>query len=175
MKNKKLFMPIITIILVIIFFASRQYYLDNRVIGYDLYIMYHRDRNNVSYENEINGITPDKILEETLTGFYTWNQLLLTEKFKNKFKNRRNILSEIDSIEYLYAGNKKNDNEDVIFVRANEKQNIFEEYFCLPITVECYFKYKMDGGKLDDLELIKKRYVETSSNDLIKEFDIAQH
>lgn len=173
MKTKKWLIPMITAVLVIIFFASRQYYLDNRVIGYDLYMMYGYDRDILWLDNNLNGVEGNEILEEVLAGFYTWEQLPITEHFKNKFKNRRNILSEIDNIESLYADNEKIDNEDVIFVRANEKQNIFEEYFCLPVTIECYFKYKMDGDKLDDIELIKKRYVDTPTGDLIKEFNIA--
>lgn len=134
--------------------------------------MYRYDRDILKLDKDSNGIDGKEILEEVLAGFYKWKQLPLTNHFKEKFKNRRNILSEIDNIETIYTANDKVANENVILVSADEKQNVFQKHFCLPITVECYFRYKMDGDKLDDLELVKKRYIDSTTCDLIKEFEI---
>lgn len=167
---KKIKTLIITVLLLVGLFIVRRNYFYNRIINYDNYIMFRYDRNNVNLDNNLNGVEGDEILKEVLSGFYKWEQLPLTKHFKNKFKNRKHILNEIDSIEWLGVGNEKNNDEEIIIVRADKHQNIIEEKFCSPITVECYFKYKMDGDKLDDLELVQKRYVDSTTGELIKKF-----
>ena len=165
---KKILFVLLSIIFVIIFFFTRNYYYKNRVVNQRIYILYGYDKNNVPLKKEMGDYYQARILHELLSGYYTWDQLPVTEKFKGKFKNRKNILNEIDQIEYISVRVDDTSEDNILVLSADKKQNFIEEKLFPCETVEEFFKFKMDGDKLDDLELIKKQIVHTPTREVLK-------
>lgn len=131
---------------------------ENRIIGLDGYLFLNIDRNKFDFDR-IEEYTYDAstVLQETLTGFYKWDQLPLTDHFKNKFKyNRRNIINDIYNYESLFNYTTEKDGVKLIEIYCDKFDNILTDVILPPIRTVYIFKYNVVDGKLDDVELVEK-------------------
>ena len=138
---------------------------ENRIIGLDGYLFRNEDRKNYSIK-KIGEYTQSAsmVLEETLAGFYKWEQLPLTEHFKNKFKyNRRNIIKDIYDYEHLSNYTFEKDGTKLIRISGDNYDNILTDVILPPIRTIYLFKYSVVDGKLDDVELIERYNVDATT------------
>ena len=91
-----------------------------------------------------------------------WDNLFLSEHFKEKYKNRRNILDDVNNIANVRSGLEYENGEYVVIIFAEKKHSIFDTDDSDDITTEYYFKYVLnDMGEIDDLILLNKQDVYT--------------
>ena len=111
-------------------------------------------------------IQPESELEGALVWFNNWDDLFLSNNFKNKFKNRRGIIENIDDYDNI-SGFYSYDNGVKYLAIYADKKKTFLDFFNQDyddISTEFYFDYKIDDkGWLDDVDLIKKIDIYTST------------
>ena len=111
-------------------------------------------------------IQPDSELECALVWFNDWDDLFLSNNFKNKFKNRRGIIENIDDYDNISGFYSYDNGVKYLAIYADKKKTFFD-FFNQDyddISTEFYFDYKIDDkGWLDDVDLIKKIDIYTST------------
>ena len=103
-------------------------------------------------------INPEIELLHALEWYGNWDKLFLTDNFKRKFGNRKNIMN-IDNLENHSAFLETSyiDGEILIGICGDVKKNIFEilDPNFTNVSRDYYFRYKVDdNGYLDDVELV---------------------
>ena len=97
-----------------------------------------------------------------LSKYTNWDNLFLSEHFKEKYKNRKNILDDVDNIANIRSGLYYEYGDDVVIISAEKKHGLFDTDESDDITTEYYFKYVLnEAGEIDDLILLKKQDVYT--------------
>lgn len=171
MNNKRSKFMIVIIIAVSVLIAFFCHYIvkiklnENRIIGLDGYLFLNIDRSKFDFDI-IKEYTYDAptVLEEALKGFYKWDQLPLTNHFKDKFKyNRRNIIKDIYACESLCSGIFEKDDENMIEILCDKPDNLLTNIILPPIRTVYLFKYNIVDGKLDDVELVEKYNVDATT------------
>lgn len=138
---------------------------ENRIIGLDGYLFHNFDRTKFDFDR-IEEYTQDAsmVLEEALAGFYKWDQLPLTQHFKDKFKcNRRNIIKNVCDYESLGHYTTDSDGVKSILIFGDNYDNILTDIILPPIRTVYSFKYSVVDGKLDDVELVEKYNVDATT------------
>lgn len=159
-KKLKIFILVLIFILTVVFCRHivKNKLNENRIIGLDGYLFYNIDRSKFNID-KIEEYTYDAstVLEETLTGFYKWDQLPLTQHFKDKFKyNRKNIIKDICDLEHLYNYTYEKEGEKLLEITGDRADNILTNIILPSIATVYTFKYEVVDGKLDDVELVEK-------------------
>ena len=97
-----------------------------------------------------------------LSKYTNWDNLFLSEGFKKKYKNRRNVLEDVNNIANIHSGLDYENGEYIVIIFADKKHGIFDTDESDDITTEYYFKYvRNEAGEIDDLILVKKQDVYT--------------
>ena len=116
-----------------------------------------------TYNGMITGYTeidPFNEFDAALSKYEKWDNLFVTNNFKQKFKNYRGIINDIDNYQHLLGGYDYEEfDKKVIYISA-EKKKTFLDFFNSnydDISTEFYFDYKVDDkGWLDDVTLLKR-------------------
>lgn len=121
----------------------------------------------------LNELDPSLIagdIDAALSNYTNWDNLFLSEHFKEKYKNRRNILDDADNITNISSGLDYKYGDDVVIIFAEKKGSIFDTDESDDITTEYYFRYVLnEAGEIDDLILLKKRDTYTMSGEPVDE------
>lgn len=97
-----------------------------------------------------------------LSKYTNWDNLFLSENFKKKYKNRRNILDDVNNIANIHSGLEYENGEYIVIIFAEKKHGLFDMDESDDITTEYHFRYILnDSGEIDDLILLKKQDVYT--------------
>lgn len=95
-------------------------------------------------------------IEAVLAKFTNWDNLFLSEHFKAKYKNRKNIIDEASRVSKIWCGSST-ENEDEVIVYAYKAKSLFSSNDSEDIATEYIFKYILDdNGEIDDLIRIDK-------------------
>ena len=131
----------------------------------------------VFYEKYISGNISDlKILNKddrdgagmtlllAIEGDCNWDTLKLSDNFKKKFKNGKNIISNRDEYESFSSGHDADfrfSGDYTIWLCGDKYDNIFNTLkYGDAVSTEFYFEYKVDENNLlDDVKLIRKKDV----------------
>ena len=134
----------------------------NGLIMYTLYKFGGTDIETRKFNMLISGmkeINPDSELPYALQWYGNWDNMFLTENFKKKFKNRKGILKNVNSLENIsgYIDYEYKFGETLIGISGFKRKNLLEmldpDY--IEIDKVYYFRYKVDeNGYLDDVELV---------------------
>ena len=109
-------------------------------------------------------------IDAALSKYTNWDNLFLSEHFKKKYKNRKNILDDTDNIANISSGLDSEYGSDVVIIFAEKKRSIFDMDESDDITTEYYFRYVLnEAGEIDDLILLKKRDTYTMSGEPVDE------
>ncbi len=101
-------------------------------------------------------------IHAALSKYTNWDNLFLSERFKEKYKNRKSFLDDVNSIANITSGLEYENGNYVVVIYAEKKHSIFDTDESDNITTEYYFRYVLnDAGEIDDLILIKKQDVYT--------------
>ena len=102
-------------------------------------------------------------IELVLRKHTNWDNLFLSEHFKDKFKTRKNILDNVNSAGDIWCGAvHENGVNNTVVVLANHKKSIFDRDESDDISSMYRFQYVLnDAGEIDDLILIEKTEVYT--------------
>lgn len=101
-------------------------------------------------------------ISAALSKYTNWDNLFLSEHFKEKYKNRKNILDDVRHIAKVSSGIIYQDGEPVVLIFAEKKTPLFNLDESDDITTMYYFKYVLnEEGEIDDLILLKKQDVYT--------------
>ena len=112
--------------------------------------------------NKLSSADVAREIEAALSKYTNWDNLFLSENFKEKYKNRRNILEDVNRIGALSCGVSQEYGDDVVLIFAEKKNSIFDRDESDDITTLYYFKYILDDiGEIDDIEIIDKYDVYT--------------
>ena len=110
---------------------------------------------------------PAEELISALQWFNNWDNLFLSDNFKNKYKNRKNIINDIDRASLLGGGRDYSyEDKYVAVVRALNKRSIKDILTNNheTITDEYYFECFTNGdGYLDDIKLIEHNVVDSAT------------
>lgn len=102
-----------------------------------------------------------------LEKYNNWNNLFLTDKFKNKFRNRQDVIKDINDYKDITGGYDYDEfNRKVVVIFATKKKNIVEIFNTQDedITTEFYFDFQTDqDGWIDDLTLLKRIDVDSTT------------
>lgn len=90
-----------------------------------------------------------------LNKYTNWDNLFISENFKKKFKNKKDIIENINEYSSFSVATDYFD-ENVVILYGNRKKPIFDNDESDDITTEFYFKYKINNNEIDDLILIKQ-------------------
>ncbi|MCR5651397.1 MAG: hypothetical protein K6F86_09485 [Lachnospiraceae bacterium] len=105
-----------------------------------------------------------------LSKYTNWDNLYLSENFKKKYKNRKNILEDVNNIADVSSGLDIEYGKDVIIIYAEKKSSIFDFDESDDITTVYYFRYILDeAGEIDDLILLEKYDVYTINGEPLDE------
>ncbi|MBO4373876.1 MAG: hypothetical protein J5829_02105 [Lachnospiraceae bacterium] len=108
-------------------------------------------------------------IEAALSKYTNWDNLFLSENFKNKYKNRKNILENVERITRVTSGISYISGEPVVIIFAENKRSIFDRDESDCKTTEYYFKYLLnEEGEIDDLILLEKRDVYTINGEPVR-------
>lgn len=93
-----------------------------------------------------------------------WDDLNLSDNFKNKFKNGRGILpdkNEYEMFDVGYDSDFAEYNRYTVWIRGDKYENIFNTLrYGEPVSTEFIFEYKIDENNLlDDVKLIRRKDV----------------
>ncbi|MBO4374743.1 MAG: hypothetical protein J5829_06520 [Lachnospiraceae bacterium] len=101
-------------------------------------------------------------IKAALSKYTNWDNLFLSEHFKEKYKNRKNIIDDVNNIRDIRSGLTLEYGDDVVIIFAEKKSGIFDTDESDDITTEYYFRYVLnEAGEIDDLILLKKQDVYT--------------
>ena len=101
-------------------------------------------------------------IKAALSKYTNWDNLFLSEHFKEKYKNRKNIIDDVNNIRDIRSGLTLEYGDDVVIIFAEKKSDIFDTDESDDITTEYYFRYVLnEAGEIDDLILLKKQDVYT--------------
>ena len=121
--------------------------------------------------NDLNDVDQSLIAGDicaALSKYTNWDNLFLSEHFKRKYKNRRNILEDVNNIANVHSGLDYENGEYIVIIFAEKEHSIFDTDESDDITTEYYFKYVLnDAGEIDDLILLKKQDVYTINGEPI--------
>lgn len=120
-----------------------------------------------------NSINPEAEFFHALQWYSNWDNLFLTNHFKEKFKNCKNLASNINDINFAssFRDNNYLDGKLLIGVYGNKKKSILDvlnpDY--IDIDRSYYFDYKVDeNGYLDDVELVGHQDFDAETGFLIE-------
>lgn len=87
-----------------------------------------------------------------------WHRLFISDNFKNKYKNPKRIISNVNQYESFYGEECYDyENKNVIIIYGDKKDPLIEKRDYEPIMTEFYFEYFMDdNNEIDDIKLLKK-------------------
>lgn len=98
-----------------------------------------------------------------------WDELALTDNFKNKYKTRDDIIPNRKKYTVFSCGYNFVDGRRCISISADKPGSIFDLYGANSITDYFYFDYKLDEkGYLDDITLVKTEKVYTLTGNLVE-------
>lgn len=121
----------------------------------------HHEKNVFNTGNLVVGsfIDPTSVLCGALER-NNWDELQLSENFKEKFKNKRGIISNVDDYSSFESGHDYINGERVAAIFADSKGSIFDWNGENVITTEFIIDYKItDDNLLDDITIIDiKKY-----------------
>ena len=101
-------------------------------------------------------------IEAALSKYTNWDNLFLSEHFKKKYKNRKNILDDVSNIADISSGITYWDREPIVIIFAEKKTSLFDTDESDDVTTEYHFRYVLNKeGEIDDLILLKKQDVYT--------------
>ena len=122
---------------------------------------------------DLNELDPSLIsgeIDAALSKYTNWDNLFLSEHFKEKYKSRKNILEDADNIANISSGLDSEYGNDVVIIFAEKKSSIFDTDESDNITTEYYFRYVLnEAGEIDDLILLKKTDTYTLSGEPVDE------
>ena len=167
--NQKKINTIISIIVVVIciFIAflvvkKNSRYQKSMKVFYEKYIS--DDLNELAIKNKDDKDAAGLILVLAIEGYEDWDKLKLSDNFKKKFRNGKNIISNVDEYQHLSSGydiefgwHKKN----TVWIIGDKYDNIFNTLkYGDAVSTEFYFEYQVDDNNLlDDIKLIRKKDV----------------
>lgn len=99
-----------------------------------------------------------------------WDNLALSENFKNKYKTRNDIIPDrskytVFSEGYDYVGDKR-----CIMIVADTPDSIFDPYGERSVTTYFYFDYILNSNnEIDDIVLVKTEKVNSMSGKVVEE------
>ena len=129
-------------------------------------------------ENLILSTGTDKLSESgianeisiALSRHTNWDNLFLSDNFKTKYKNRKNILDDTGHISNISSGLTWRDGNPVVLIFARKKTSLFDNDESDDITTEYSFKYTLnENGEIDDLILLEKNDIYTMSGDHVEQ------
>lgn len=131
-----------------------------------------RKRNMLTYQNKTEMDTNDiaNEIEYALEKYTNWDNLFLSDDFKAKFKNRKNIIGNTSKIENIscYSG-KQYGLGDVVVVTVDYRKGLFEDETEATST-EFYYEYKIDSNnEIDDLILKDKKNIYTFNGEVVED------
>jgi hypothetical protein len=103
-------------------------------------------------------------IKAALSKYTNWDNLFLSEHFKQKYKNRNNILDDVNDIIRVRRGRSDKYGENVIVIFADRRGSFIDTDETDDITTNYYFRYILDDrGEVDDLILLEKEDVYTTT------------
>ncbi|MBR0148136.1 MAG: hypothetical protein IJM23_02945 [Lachnospiraceae bacterium] len=109
-------------------------------------------------------------IQAALSRYTNWDTLFLSEHFKTKYKNRKNILDDVNNIANIRSGLTNENGDYVVIIFAEKKHRIFDIDESDDVTTQYRFKYVLnDAGEIDDLILLKKMDVYTINGEPVDE------
>lgn len=156
---------VIILALVILFFLGKHF------IYFNFYIPDKQSRlENLiddygSKRNYLNNNAEGEI-EAAITPSVNWDNLFLSENFKNKFKNRNGIIDDLSSVENISTGKPSEYlGANVISITILHKKPIFGDAF----DIEYIFRYMLDNNDdIDDLVLLDKITRIAGTDEIVK-------
>ena len=97
-----------------------------------------------------------------LEKYTNWDNLFLSEHFKEKYKNRNAIVDDTSRIDSISCYSDKNYGLDnIIVINVKYKKGLFQDETEAK-TTKYYYQYELDmNGEIDDLILIDRENVYT--------------
>ncbi len=97
-----------------------------------------------------------------------WDNLFLSENFKKKYKDRNEILDDVENIVNISSGTAYEYGDNAVVIYAEKKSDINDTDESDDITTEYYFRYILDeAGEVDDLILLKKQDIYTINGEIV--------
>ncbi len=101
-------------------------------------------------------------IQAALSKYTNWDNLFLSEHFKTKYKNRKNLLDDVNNIATIRSGLTNENGDYIVIIFAEKKHRIFDTDESDDVTTQYRFKYVLnDAGEIDDLILLNKLDVYT--------------
>ena len=155
-KNKAIIIVILIVMIAAVVFKCYRMFKDYQ---YDMWIQ--KNGINSGIDNA-EYFDPDQVLCGVFEGM-DYNNLQLTENFKNKYPNREKIVNGIEKYDWFSSGY----DDGFIFITAN-KFDIFGNIKNDDLTLY-YFEYSVKDNLLDDVKLIKREIYDPIENVILEE------
>ena len=158
---------VLIMVLALIFISQKNYLLNRYSIPDKEERLYNlRVYSGINDLNELDSSDIANDIHAALEKYTNWDNLFLSENFKKKYKNRRNILDDVDNISAIHSGLDHEFGGDSIVILAEKKHGIFDTDESDNITTEYHFRYVLNkSGEIDDLVLLKKQDIYTMSGE----------
>ncbi|MBR1455315.1 MAG: hypothetical protein IJ593_11855 [Lachnospiraceae bacterium] len=119
---------------------------------------------SINIDSEIDHASVGLVLRLAIEGDCDWDTLKLSDNFKTKFKNGKNIISNRDDYQSFSSGYDYDFGffkDYTIWLCGDKFDNIFNILkYGDAVSTEFYFEYKVDENNLlDDVKLIRKKDV----------------
>lgn len=164
-KNKIIISIIaLAIFLFIVFMVVKKNsrYQKSMKVFYEKYI--NEDLNELIIKNKEDSDAVGLILVLAIEGYEDWDKLKLSNNFKKRFRNGKNIISNVDEYQHFSSGydvefgwHKNNS----VWITGDKYDNIFNTLkYGDAVSTEFCFEYQVDENNLlDDIKLIRKKDV----------------
>lgn len=119
---------------------------------------------NINIYSENDHTSAGLVLRLAIEGDCNWDTLKLSDNFKKKFKNGKNIISNRDEYQSFSSGYDADfrfSGDQTIWLCGDKYDNVFNTLkYGDAVSTEFYFEYKVDENNLlDDVKLIRKKDV----------------
>ena len=115
---------------------------------------------------------PADELVYALQWYCNWDNVFMTDHFKEKYKNRRQIIPNINKYSRISGGwDHELESNNIAYIHALNKRNIIQIITGdrKTITDEYYFECFVDeNGYLDDIKLLKHQVVDSATRESIE-------
>lgn len=156
MKNAKKIKIILILISACGIFCIALVFILNK---YSIPTKQERLNNMITYQGKTQFDKNDVVneIEAIFKKHTNWDNLFISENFKNKYNDRKGLISEVDDYSNIWCAGDESDQENIVVVYCDKKENNLNIDKVNDVTVEYYFQYVVnENNEIDDLILIKK-------------------
>lgn len=128
-------------------------------------------RHIIKDKSDAKGVAKTLVL--AIEGYNNWNELALSDKFKNKYHDWHNLIDERDKYYSLMPYSENINGKEIAAIFADTYGPVIETSSYSPIAYIYYYEYIVnENNELDDINLIKKVKVDATTENVIEELKI---